>query len=44
MKKILLVDDHAPTRMMFRKILAQQDASYEILEASNGGRPAKPPW
>ncbi len=36
MKKILLVDDHAPTRLMFSKILAQQDASYQILEASNG--------
>ncbi len=36
MKKILLVDDHAPTRLMFSKILAQQDNSYDILEASNG--------
>ena len=36
MKKILLVDDHAPTRLMFSKILAQQNANYEILEASNG--------
>ena len=36
MKKILLVDDHAPTRLMFSKILAQQDARYEFLEASNG--------
>ncbi|MCH7621514.1 MAG: response regulator [Chloroflexi bacterium] len=36
MKKILLVDDHAPTRLMFSQILAQQDASYEIMEASNG--------
>ena len=36
MKKILLVDDHAPTRLMFSQILAQQDASYHILEASNG--------
>ncbi len=36
MKKILLVDDHCPTRLMFRQILAQQDASYDILEASNG--------
>ncbi len=25
MKKILLVDDHAPTRLMFSQILAQQD-------------------
>ena len=36
MKKILLVDDHAPTRLAFRRILAKQDANYEILEASNG--------
>ena len=36
MKKILLVDDHAPTRLMFSQILAQQDSSYDILEASNG--------
>ncbi len=36
MKKILLVDDHPPTRLMFSKFLAQQDASYEFLEASNG--------
>ena len=36
MKKILLVDDHAPTRLMFSKILAQQGANYEFLEASNG--------
>jgi len=36
MKKILLVDDHAPTRLMFSKILAQQNANYEILEAGNG--------
>ncbi len=48
MKKILLVDDHAPTRLMFSQILAQQDASYEIMEASNGreacetAREAKP--
>ncbi len=27
MKKILLVDDHAPTRLMFSKILAQQNAN-----------------
>ncbi len=36
MKKILVVDDYAPIRLMFSKTLAQQDASYEILEASNG--------
>ena len=36
MKRILLVDDHAPTRLMFSKILAQQDSGYDILEASNG--------
>ena len=36
MKKILLVDDHAPTRLMFCKILTQQGTNYEILEASNG--------
>ena len=36
MKKILVVDDYAPIRLMFSKILTQQDASYEILEASNG--------
>ena len=48
MKKILLVDDHAPTRLMFSQILTQQDASYEIMEASNGreacetAREAKP--
>ncbi len=39
MKKILLVGDHAPTRLMFSQILAQQDASYHILEASSFG-----PW
>ncbi len=36
MKKILLVDDHSLTRLMIGQILAQQEASYEILEASNG--------
>ena len=36
MKKILLVDDHAPTRLLFSKILAQQGTNYEFLEASNG--------
>ena len=36
MKKILLVDDHAPTRLMFSKILAQPGTNYEVLEASNG--------
>ena len=36
MKKILVVDDYAPIRLMFSKTLTQQDASYEILEASNG--------
>ena len=36
LKKILLVDDHAPTRLMFSKILAQQGTNYEFLEASNG--------
>lgn len=36
MKTILLVDDHAPTRLMFSKILAQQGANYEFLEATNG--------
>ncbi len=36
MKKILVVDDHPLTRLMTSKILAQQDASYEIFEASNG--------
>ena len=35
-KKILLVDDHGPTRLMFSKILAQQGTNYEFLEASNG--------
>jgi CheY-like chemotaxis protein len=34
MKKILLADDHAPTRMMFSKILAEQ--RYCIIQASNG--------
>lgn len=36
MKTILLVDDHAPTRLMFSKILAQQGANYEFLEVTNG--------
>ncbi len=36
MKKILLVDDYATIRLMFSQTLAQQDANYEILEASNG--------
>ena len=36
MKKILLVDDHAPTRLMFSKILAQPGTNYEFLEATNG--------
>ena len=30
-KKILLVDDHAPSRLMLSKILAQPYASHEIL-------------
>ncbi len=36
MEKILLVDDHPLTRLMISQILTQQDASYNILEASNG--------
>ncbi len=36
MKKILLVDDHPLTRLMTSQTLTQQDANYEILEASNG--------
>ena len=36
MKKVLLVDDHSLTRLMIGQTLAQQDANYEILEASNG--------
>ena len=36
MKKILLVDDQPLTRLMISQTLAQQDASYEILESSNG--------
>ncbi len=36
MKKILVVDDHPLTRLMISQILVQQDASHEILEASNG--------
>ncbi len=48
MKKILLVDDHPLTRLMTSQTLTQQDANYEILEASNGqeacetAREAKP--
>jgi CheY-like chemotaxis protein len=34
MKRILLADDHAPTRMMFGKVLAEQH--YSIMQASNG--------
>lgn len=34
MKKILLADDHAPTRRMFSKILAEQ--RYRTVQASNG--------
>jgi cyclic di-GMP phosphodiesterase len=34
MKKILLADDHAPTRMMFSKILSEQ--CYLVTQASNG--------
>jgi CheY-like chemotaxis protein len=34
MKKILLADDHAPTRMIFSKILAEQH--YCTIQASNG--------
>ncbi len=36
MKKILVVDDHPLTRLMTSQTLTQQDANYEILEASNG--------
>ena len=36
MKKILLVDDHSLTRLLTSQTLTQQDANYEILEASNG--------
>ncbi len=36
MKKILVVDDHPLTSLMISQMLTQQDASYEILEASNG--------
>ncbi len=34
MEKILLVDDHPLTRLVISQILTQQDASYNILEAS----------
>jgi CheY-like chemotaxis protein len=37
MRKILLADDHAPTRMMFSKILAEQH--YCTVQASNGMEP-----
>ena len=36
MKKILLADDHLLTRLMIGQTLAQQDANYDNLEASNG--------
>ncbi len=36
MKKVLLVDDHPLTRLMISQMLDRQDASYDILEASDG--------
>ncbi len=36
-KRVLVVDDHAPTRHLVRSILAaEKDNSYEIVEAGNG--------
>ena len=36
-KRILVVDDHAPTRTLIRSILdAEKNESYEVVEAANG--------
>lgn len=36
MKKILLVDDHAPTRLILSLVLAESQQQYHIIQASNG--------
>ena len=36
MKKILLVDDHAPTRLILSLVLSESWQQYHILQASNG--------
>jgi len=36
MKKILLVDDHAPTRLMLSRVLTESQQKYHIIQASNG--------
>ncbi len=36
-KRVLVVDDHAPTRLLVRSILqAEKEATYEVVEAANG--------
>jgi DNA-binding response OmpR family regulator len=36
-KRILVVDDHAPTRLLMRSILqAEKNESYEVIEAGSG--------
>lgn len=36
MKKILLVDDHAPTRLVISLVLAESGQKYHIIQASSG--------
>ncbi len=36
MKKILLVDDHAPSRLVISLVLAESGQKYHIIQASNG--------
>ena len=36
MKKILLVDDHAPTRLLLSLVLAESQQQYHLIQASNG--------
>lgn len=35
-KRILIVDDHAPTRMVIRAILEADSGQYEVVEAATG--------
>ena len=44
-KRILIVDDHVPTRALIRTILeAEKTESFEVLEAGTGTEPANRWW
>ena len=35
-KRILVVDDHAPTRMLIRAVLEAESGQYDVVEAASG--------